>query len=131
MYDHRILAHVAFFPEQIAGQVVEGIGGDEILAQGRIRAKDGNTAKGDLGQWKVPLLICNSFQESLFPGSYSQQFLRVLFPGSFSCLGSDHVGGVLPPPSSRLHLLCHDDQRHLHPRRQSYYSQQSQSRSRD
>ena len=110
-----MLAHVAFFPEQIAEQVVEqvveqveqvveGVGGDEI------HAKDGNKAKGDLEQWKVMLLILNSFQESFSSGP-------------FSCPGSDHVGGVLPPPSRRLHLLCHDDQWHLHPRWQSYYSQ--------
>ena len=75
MCDYRMLAHVAFFPEQIAeqvveqveqvveqvGQVVEGIGSDEILAQGRNLEKDGNKAKGDLEQWKVMLLIHNSF----------------------------------------------------------------------
>ena len=68
MCAHRMLAHVAFFPEQIAEQVVEqveqvveGMGGDEILAQGRNREKDGNKAKGDLEQWKVMLLIRNSF----------------------------------------------------------------------
>ena len=72
MCSHRMLAHVAFFPEQIAEQVVEqvveqveqvveGIGGDEILAQGRNREKDGSKAKGDLEQWKVMLLILNSF----------------------------------------------------------------------
>ena len=121
MCDYRMLAHVAFFPEQFAEQVVEqvveqveqvveGIGGDEILAQGRNREKDGNKAKGDLEQWKVMLLIRKTFQESLSSGA-------------FSCIGSDHVGGVLPPPSRRLHLLCHDDQRHLHPRWQSYNSQ--------
>ena len=80
-----MLAHVAFFPEQIAGQVVEGMGGDEILVHGRIRAKDGHKGKGDLEQWKVLLLICNSFQESFSSGS-------------FPCPGSNHVGGVLPPP---------------------------------
>ena len=62
MCDYRMLAHVAFFPEQIAEQVVEqveqvveGVGGDEI------HAKDGNKAKGDLEQWKVMLLNLNSF----------------------------------------------------------------------
>ena len=53
MFSHdRILAHVAFFPEQIAEQVVEGMGGKEILN----RTKDGHKAKGDLEQWKVLLL---------------------------------------------------------------------------
>ena len=57
MFSHdRILAHVAFFPEKIAEQVVEGMGGDEILVQGRNRTKDGHKAKGDLEQWKVLLL---------------------------------------------------------------------------
>ena len=57
MFSHdRILARVAFFPEQIAERVVEGMGGEEILAQGRNQTKDGHKAKGDLEQWKVLLL---------------------------------------------------------------------------
>ena len=51
---HRILAQIAFLPEQIAEQVVEGLGGDDTLVQGK--AKDGHKVKGDLEQWKVLFL---------------------------------------------------------------------------
>ena len=55
---HRILAQIAFLPEQIAEQVVEGLGGDDTLVQGK--AKDGHKVKGDLEQWKVLFLNCNN-----------------------------------------------------------------------
>ena len=66
LLNHRILAHVAFFPDQIAEQVVEGMGGDEILVQERNRAKDGHKAKGELEQWKVLLPVHKNLFKSIF-----------------------------------------------------------------
>ena len=88
----------------------------------KARQKMGTRLKETWSSGRCSFLLATIFESWTFGQSCS---------GSLSRPGPDHAGCVLPPPLSRRHLLCHDDQRDLRPWWKDHYCHWCQSRTWD